>query len=359
MQDFEELVELTGCVENITFRREDTGFTVLDISSDGELITVVGVLPQVSAGEELRLRGHWDNHSSFGRQFRAELCEHSLPATSADLLKYLSSGIIKGIGPATALKIVEAFGDNSFDILENNPRRLSSIKGISFAKAENICKEFKAQFAVREVMISLERFGMSPTECINAYRIFGVTSVDTIKQNPYILCNEGIGIGFERADAIAEAMPTKPSRSYRTAAGIIHVVRHNLSNGHTCLPREKLFEPCFGLLDEDRDTVDITIDSLVEQGQLVQKLIFGKEFVFMPNVYLAEKNAADHIKMLLRFPPAGKGTLEADIKKIEKAQGLRYEEKQRVAIVTAVQKGLLILTGGPGTGKTTTINGIL
>jgi len=359
MQDLDEQIELKGCVENITYRREDTGFTVLDISSDGELVTVVGVLPQVSAGEELRLRGHWDHHASFGRQFRAELCEHTLPTTSADLLKYLSSGIIKGIGPATAVKIVEAFGDNSFDILENNPRRLASIKGISFAKAEKICSEFKAQFAVREVMISLERFGMSPTECLNAYRIFGVNSVETIKNNPYVLCNEGIGIGFERADAIAEAMPSKPSRSYRTAAGIIHIVRHNLSNGHTCLPREKLFEPCFGLLNEGRDSVDITLDSLIEQGQLVQRVISGKEFVFMPNIYLAEKNAADYIKMLLRFPPAGMGTLDADIKKIEKDQGLQYEEKQRFAIETAIQKGLLILTGGPGTGKTTTINGIL
>ena len=242
MQETDNIVDIKGCVENITFRREDSGFTVLDISSEGELVTVVGVLPQVSAGEELRLRGYWDFHPSFGRQFRAELCEHSLPATAADLLKYLSSGIIKGVGPATAIKIVEAFDDDSFDVLENDPLRLSSIKGISLAKAEKICADFKAQFAVREIIISLERFGMTPAECLKAYKAFGVNSVETIQQNPYTLCNEGIGIGFDRADTIAESLPEKPLIDYRNASGIVHIVRHNLANGHTCLPRKKLID---------------------------------------------------------------------------------------------------------------------
>jgi exodeoxyribonuclease V alpha subunit len=359
MQEIIEQTELKGCVENITYRREDSGFSVLDISCEGELITVVGVLPQVSVGEELRLRGHWDFHPSFGRQFRAELCEHSLPTTAADLLKYLSSGIIKGIGPATAIKIVEKFGDNSFDVLENDPRRLSSIKGISLAKAEKICEGFKAQFAVREVMISLERFGMSPAECLSAYKIFGVNAVETITNNPYALCNEGIGIGFERADSIAAALPEKPLNAYRNASGVIHIIRHNLSNGHTCLPRDKIFYPCRELLDIGQETVDATADLLVEQGQIVQKTVNGREFLFLPAMYLAEKSIADHIKMMLRFPPAGRETLGSEIKKVEKQQGLLFEEKQRLAIETAIQKGVLILTGGPGTGKTTTINGIL
>ncbi len=359
MQVTDNVIEIKGCVENITYRREDSGFTVLDISSDGELVTVVGVLPQVTAGEELRLRGHWDTHPSFGRQFRAELCEHSLPATAADLLKYLSSGIIKGIGPATAIKIVEAFGDESFDVLENNPRRLSSIKGISLAKAEKICSDFKAQFAVREIIISLERFGMTPGECLKAYKAFGVNSVEIILQNPYTLCNEGIGIGFERADAIAEYLPEKPLIDYRNASGIVHIVRHNLVNGHTCLPREKLTAPGSELLEVEKDTIEKTVDLLVGQGQLVQEELNGKAFIFLPNVYRAERNASDHIKRMLRFPPAGREMLANEIKKVENKQGLSFEAKQRQAIETAIQKGLLILTGGPGTGKTTTINGIL
>lgn len=359
MLETDNVIEINGCVENITYRREDSGFTVLDISSDGELVTVVGVLPQVTVGEELRLRGHWDFHPSFGRQFRAELCEHSLPATAADLLKYLSSGIIKGIGPATAVKIVEAFGDSSFDILENNPRRLSSIKGISLSKAEKICADFKAQFAVREIIISLERFGMTPVECLKAYKAFGVNSVETIIQNPYTLCNEGIGIGFERADTIAESLPEKPLNVYRNASGIVHIVRHNLANGHTCLPREKLTAPGSELLAVENNIIDATVDLLVEQGQLVQENLGGKNFIFLPGVYRAESNASDHIKRMLRFPPAGRAMLGSEIKKVEKEQGISFEEKQRHAIETAIQKGLLILTGGPGTGKTTTINGIL
>ena len=157
--------ELRGSVESVTFRKEDTGFTVLELNSGGELVTVVGVLPQINDGEELRLTGKWDFHRSFGRQFRAELCERKLPSTAGDLLRYLSSGVIKGIGPSTALKIVEEFGDESFEVLENEPKRLAKIKGISIAKAEEISARFKEQFAMREVMISLERFGMTASEC--------------------------------------------------------------------------------------------------------------------------------------------------------------------------------------------------
>lgn len=359
MPDTTATIELSGSVENITFRREDNGFTVLDILSDDELVTVVGILPQVSVGEQLRLQGYWDHHNSFGRQFRALLCEHSLPATSADLLKYLSSGIVKGVGPATALKIVEAFGDSAFEVLENQPARLASIKGISGAKAEGICKEFKAQFAMRQVIIALERYRMSPTECINAYKIFGNNAVDAIRQNPYVLCNEGIGIGFERADAIAESIPEFSEPGHRVSAGILHVVRHNLANGHTCLPREKLYDPCKLLLDASTDVLDAALESLIANGQLVRYQIVGREFLFLPHIYRAEKRAADFVFTMLRFPPAGRDTLDKDIKKVEKTRGIKFEEKQRLAIVTAVQKGLLILTGGPGTGKTTTINGIL
>jgi exodeoxyribonuclease V alpha subunit len=354
-----EQTELYGSVECITFRREDTGFTVLDLSSDGELVTVVGILPQVTAGEGLRLVGYWDYHASFGRQFRAQLCERSMPASSADLLRYLSSGVIKGIGPVTAQKIVEAFGEDTFDVLENDPRRLSSIKGISLAKAENISREFREQFAVREVMIALEKYGMTPVECLNAFKIFGSNAVSTITRNPYILCNEGIGISFPRAEKIALSIPERPDESYRTMAGIIHVIKHNQANGHTCVPRDKLFDPCYELLGADKESIEASIDSLISQKQIILKKIKGREFVFMPYMYAAESRAANAIKFMLKFPPAGRETLKKDISKIEELENIKYESKQRLAIVTAVEKGLLILTGGPGTGKTTAVNGIL
>ena len=298
--DEQAQIELRGSVEDVTFYRPDTGFTVLDLNSEGELVTVVGVLPALSAGEELRLMGHWDVHASFGRQFRAELCERSLPSTAGQLLKYLSSGAVKGIRAATAEKIVEAFGDRTFDILENEPERLATI-----------------------------------------------------------LCSEDIHMGFERADVIAQAMPNRPDAIHRVRAGVIYVLRHNLHNGHTCIPREKLLTPSRDLLNTDTDTIEIALDGLLEDRQLVSKTIGSREFIFLPSVYSAEKSAAERIRIMLRFPPAGKLALEKEIQRVEQESGIQYEEKQRLAITTAVQKGLLILTGGPGTGKTTTLKGIL
>jgi len=359
MRDNDTLIELRGSVENVTFRKEETGFSVLDLNSGGELVTVVGVIPLVAPGEELLLRGRWDYHSSFGRQFRAEICEQKLPDTAADLLKYLSAGVIKGIGPATALRIVEQFGDESFDVLENDPRRLSSVQGISISKAEGISQQFKEQFAVREVMISLSRFGMTPTECLKVYKLFGREAVETVTRNPYVLCLESIGVGFERADVIAGAMPSPPEKILRDMAGVIHVIKHNLGNGHTCLPREKLTPPCAQMTGADLASIEYAIDALLERKQLVSEQIGGHEFIFLPHIYMAEKDSAEHIKMILRFPPAGRGTLDDDILKVEQKEKIVYEDTQRLAIRTAVEKGLLILTGGPGTGKTTTLKGII
>ena len=355
----DENTELRGSVEGIVFRNEENGFTVLELNSGDELETVVGILPAVSPGEELRLIGKWDFHASFGRQFKASLCERHLPSTSADLKVYLSSGAIKGIGPATALKIVEAFGEESFDVLENDPARLSSIKGISLKKAEEICENFRQQFAVREVMIALEKFGMTPSECIRTYRQFGNLSVDTVKSNPYKLCTYVTGIGFDRADAIAHAIDENPDTEKRTEAGIIHVVKHNISNGHTCLPTEKLVPLCAKFLEITEEIASEVLDVLVRDRFLIREKIDGRYFIFLPQMYEAEKSAADIIRQKLRYPPAGRTTLEEEIHAAEMKESVVYESRQRLAIRIAAEKGLLILTGGPGTGKTTALKGIL
>ncbi|MCR5485281.1 MAG: ATP-dependent RecD-like DNA helicase [Clostridiales bacterium] len=355
----ENKIRIHGSVEYITFRNEETGFTVLDVNSDGELVTVVGVLPMLTEGEEVYFSGRWDYHASFGKQFRAELCERRMPVSCEDWLNYLSSGVIKGIGPSTAAKIVEAFGEDTFDVLENNPRRLATIKGISLAKAEKISAAFRDQFAVREVMIALERYGMTASECLKTYKVFGASSAETIETNPYMLCSEGIGVNFERADAIASSLKNRPDSVFRTMAGVIHVMKHNLSNGHTCLPREKLLLPSSELLGVSEDEVESGIDMLLSKKQIVEVKLSGKKFLFLPNIYRAEKDAADHIKMILRFPPPKKSTLDDEIKAAEAKEHVVYEEKQRTAIKTAAEHGLLILTGGPGTGKTTTLKGII
>ena len=359
MQD-SEMDHVYGMVEEIIYKNEENGYTIVDVASeDGELITVVGVFPDLTPGEEVHFVGRYELHKTFGRQLKAEILERSMPSSSAQMLKYLSSGAIKGIGPATATKIVEAFGEDTFDVLENHPDKLTIIKGITREKAEQISRDFASTNAIRDVMIKLQGFGLSPNESINAYKIFGSNSVKRVPENPYILCIPEIGVPFDRVESIVSKMEEKPNPTYRIKAGIVHVVRHNLANGHTCLPREKLLAPCADLLDIDKDTVDITIDELVKSRELVAAEIDKKEFLFLPYIFEAEYKASEHIKQMVHFPPAGRATLAKEIDKLEARNGIKYESLQREAITTAATKGILILTGGPGTGKTTTVNGIL
>lgn len=200
---------------------------------------------------------------------------------------------------------------------------------------------------------------MTTAECVKAFNAFGVRAADIIKRNPYALCGEGVGFSFERAEFIADQLPDPPDNGYRLQAGVLHVMNHNLSNGHTCIPREKMFAPCAELLSTNEDTVDITIDELIGSGRLVSEFIDNREFLFLPHIYKAEKSSAERMKQILRFPPAGRKAADREIDRIEKKNGIKYGDLQRKAIVTAIERGLLILTGGPGTGKTTTLNGIL
>ena len=356
----EEIIELRGTIEDIIFHNGDTGFTVIDLSVNDELVTAVGVLPGLSVGEIVRVRGKWDYHQSFGRQFKVDQCEREMPKSSSDMLKYLASGAIKGIGPKTAIKIVEKFGEETFNILENSPEELSTIRGISYDKANEISNEFRKQFAIREVMIYLEKYGMSSNECVSVFKIFGSRSIEIINENPYILCREPINISFERADLIAAGMDFHPSSAYRIRAGIIHVLRHNLGNGHTCLPREKILLPCCSLLECDEESAEKYIDSLIADKQIIEEEINEKKYLFLPHMYAFEKNAAQRLEVMLKFPPPqGKRSIKSRIKSIETKFCISYEEKQKEAITTALEKGMLILTGGPGTGKTTTLNGII
>ncbi len=355
-----ENIRLKGAVEEVVFSNSETGFTVIDMCVDNELITAVGVLPTLSPGETITVSGYWDHHRSFGRQFKIEQCERELPKTSGDMLKYLSSGVIHGIRRRMAEKIVEVFGEDTFDVIENRPSELVKIKGISKEKAISISEDFKKQFAMREIVIYLEKFGMTSNECVNVFKHFGARAVDVINENPYILCRDPLGMSFERADAIASAMPSPPDTNYRLRAGIVHVVRYNLRNGHTCLPRDKVIDPAAALLESDSRTVSDIIDELIEDKQLIAEEIDSREFLFLPYIYHSEHAAAERLSVMLKFPPPkGKTSIQNRIASLEKKFGIEYETKQAEAITTALEKGLLILTGGPGTGKTTTLNGII
>ncbi len=355
-----EQLHITATVERVTFRNAQNGFCVMEMNCDGDYFTAVGELPEVTAGEELTLTGIWTTHGTFGRQFKIETFSRTLPDTTAKLYTYLSSGAVKGVGPKLAMKIVDRFKERTFEILENEPDRLAEIRGISPRLAKEISQEFMRQFAMRKVLIELENYGITPSESTSIYKYFGAGAMNTIRQNPYVLCNIERGFTFSRVEDLVQSMALSPDPSYRNTAGILHVVKHNLyNNGHTCLPRRKLIAPCMALLELTEDEVEIAIDSMLEGRLLYSEILNGEDFLFLPDIYIAEREIADRMKTILRFPPAGFKNLEKEIDDSEQLNAMFYAPAQREAVRLACEKGLLILTGGPGTGKTTAVKAVL
>ena len=352
-------VIISGTVEEITFRSSESGFTVLQIDFEGEPVTAVGVMPTVVSGEFVRLEGTWQVHPSFGRQFKAVGCISEMPSSTAGMYRYLASGVIKGIGESTAEKIIKKFGESTFEVLENEPQRLTQIKGISKNKAEQVCKQFCSQKALRNTMAALQEYGMSPAESMRAYRNFGSTIEQKFNENPYILCDDEVGMSFERADSIAERLPNRPHEMVRIMAGIKHILRHNLGNGHSCIPRDKIAAPAQSLLSCSEDDAEIAVDNLISTEEIVSKDLGEREFLFLPKIYEAERVIAQKMKMFCDYPPESIFVTEELLHLAESSLQITFEGKQELAIKTALEKGLLILTGGPGTGKTTTLKGII
>ena len=351
---------LRGVVENLVFHNEMNGFSVLEINVNGELITCVGVLAEAAPGEDVALVGKWDTHAVFGRQFRFSACTRSLPDTTGKLYRYLASGAVRGIGPKIALKIIEKFGESAMEVLESKPEQLASIRGISKQRAVEISAAFQQQYAMRKVMIELESYGVTSVECAAIYKYFGMNALGTVRENPYILCGTIPGFGFDRVQKLSVDMNLSPEPRYRNRAGILYIIKHNLyANGHTCIPREKILQPAENLLGISADEAQQTVDDLIGMHQLVQFPMEGEERLFLPEIFNAERLIAEKLRMILRFPGAAVPTAGTDILRVEAENGIRYEEKQKLAIQTALEKGLLILTGGPGTGKTTAVRGII
>ena len=359
MQNEIEYQQITGVVEDVVFYNTENSFTVLDVSSGGELITAVGILPEITAGEKVVLTGTWDMHQSFGRQFRVNRFERYLPDTAAQFLKYLSSGAIKGVGPKTATQMVERFGDNTFNVIENEPERLTVLRGISKDKAKLISAEFKKQFAVRTVILGLEKYGLTPSECIRIFKELGVNAVDIIKENPYVLCTQTQIISFERTEKIASELEFAPEPKHRLRAGITHIIRYNLFNGHTCLPMKKVVPLCCELLGVEEAEVNSAIAEMIANKMLIPFEMKEKVFLSLPDVYKAESTIDEKIKQLMRFSASDMDATEQDLERIEKENNITYEEKQKDAIKLAAHGGMLVLTGGPGTGKTTVVKGII
>ena len=355
----DESITIEGIIENITFQNDENGFTVLEFSSDGEYYTAAGNVGNVYVGEKVTFLGNFVVHPTFGRQLKVENCIRSVPESANEMLMFLSSGMIKGIRERMAQKIVSEFGEETFNVIENEPKRLTKIKGISRDKANEISKCFHKFANERNAVIALGKYGLSTNEAIKVYKRFGSKSADLVERNPYLLSNLGIGITFERTCAIANNLQNKPLDEYRIQAGIIYVMKHNLGNGHTCIPRTALLEPCKSLLECSEDDIEINLDVLIGNKGLISSEIKSREYIFLPDLYEAEKSAAQNLLFIKRYATKSFPNIDEQIKNAELIGGVVYNDSQKKAIKLAVEKGILVLTGGPGTGKTTTLRGIL
>ena len=351
--------EIKGIVEKITYRNESNAYTVAEVRIESESQTVVGVMPFLTEGDEAVFYGTYTVHPSYGEQFKAESFERKTPQNSAAVLRYLSSGTIKGIGPATAQKIVEKFGADTLEIIQNRPQDLAAIKGITLAKAKQISEEYQKQYGVRDIMMMLSRYGVTPDKCLAIYRRFGDKSTDMIKSNPYALCEEGIDFRFETAEDIAEDFSFDKNSELRVSAGVEYVLRKNLANGHTCLPREKLCDVAVKLLECKRDTVEDCCDRLTECFRVKTKTVNGTEYLSIPEYYLAEEHIAARLVSVKRYIDRAVTVDSLEIENVERKLGIEFEDLQKQAIFEAFSSGILVLTGGPGTGKTTTLNAII
>jgi len=355
----QEYIRLTGTVEHIVYQKEESGFTVLDLASGDELITVVGEMPGVAEGEELVLTGTYVAHPTFGSQFRVSVYERQMPATAGAIYKYLAAGAIKGIGPALARRIVDRFGEHTLDIMEKEPHRLSEVKGVSARKAEDLSQEFKRIFGVRSLMLFLSKFQVHPSVCVRVWKKWGELSLEVIRENPYVLCRGDIGLDFAEADEIAQSMEISFDDPRRIAAGLQFVLSHNQGNGHTCLPAETLVKVAGTLLEVDRAALELGLEDLAKENDLIVCSCGGRDFVFLPELYGAETYIAGRMALILSSYPDLGYNYDPQIDALQHQLGIVYETRQRKAITMALNNGVFILTGGPGTGKTTIINAII
>lgn len=356
----EALCRLEGSVERVIFHNEENGYTVLELATDQELVTVVGTVTGISEGETLIVSGNYTSHPRFGTQFKMEVCERKLPATSAAIRSYLASGAIKGIGGKLAERLVAQFGDETLTIIEQAPARLAEVEGISPKRAEKIAEEYRKLFGIRAVMQFLEAYGVPAPNAIRAWKHFGLNAQEVISSNPYLLCIEEIGVAFEAADRIALCNGVKPDGYERVSAGFLHILRHNLNNGHTCLPDDKLTRTCSELTGCDSHHAGDVLAEMLDRGELVELRRDGKRFLYLPRYYEAECLIASRLQLLLTNPREGLvPDVEAFVSAFEQAQGITYASLQRRAIITAITSPVMILTGGPGTGKTTAISAII
>ena len=348
--------ELVGYVENIIFRNTDNGYTVLDLVADEELITCTGLFPVIGEGENLRLKGDFNEHPTYGRQFKVTSYEVEAPADELSMERYLGSGAIKGIGPKLAARIVKKFGADTFNIIEDEPERLAEVKGISMSKAMEISDQIVGAKDIRNAIIFLDKYGLHGNKAIKIYNRFGNEIYNIIQSNPYKLADEISGIGFKTADEIASQVGIKVDSEFRIKGGIQYILGQGAGMGHTYLPIDTLIKMSWDLLKVDTASIDAQVMNLAMDNKIIiKKDEEGGRQVYSKSFYRMEESIAGMLKELDVKYKADENDLLDTIRRIELQENVELDDLQKQAVIDAAKRGFFVLTGGPGTGKTTTI----
>ncbi|MBQ8080946.1 MAG: ATP-dependent RecD-like DNA helicase [Clostridia bacterium] len=347
-------------VETI-FRNEENGYSVVAVRAGREEVTVVGVMPALAAGEQVAFTGVWIEHPQYGRQFKAAECRIQKPTTLLGIERFLASGLIKGVGPATARTIVEAFGEKTLDVLSGDVERLASVKGIGAKRAKSIVRSFNEQYSVRQTMIYLQSYGVAPSLAMKLSKAYGDQVESVMRTNPYRMIDDIDGAGFMTADRIALSMGLRADSEFRLQYGIKYILQEAASgSGHTYLPREMLTREAAALLKCPRETIDHHLQQLLIDRALVSAVIDGVEGIFLSSVHYTEIEVAARLIKLSLTADAGRDkSAPKKIRAFEKDSGITFSDRQREAVLKALENGVMVITGGPGTGKTTIINCIL
>lgn len=358
-QDF-ELLELSGTVENVIYKNEDNGYTVLRLrDGNGEAVTVVGTFPFAASGETMIISGSWTNHSVHGRQFKAEFAQRFLPKTANEIYRFLAGGTVKGVGPATAALIVDKFGDRTLEVILDSWKELASIKGISSNKAQQISKSFRQQASVRMLMEFICSFGLRPVLAMRMYKYYGDEAMNVLRENPYVLASAHVGGTFGEADVMALELGMGDNSPNRINAAVLFELTHNLNNGHCFIPKEKLAAVTAELIGVSAEDAAVCIEQLISDGQLYCEAIAGVNACYLPKLYEAETDCAEHFAQMSGRQFNDRLNIEKLLKNLETKQGMIYAPKQRQTLELALKNQMLVITGGPGTGKTTTVRAIL
>ena len=357
----QQLEQIEGTVEDIIYENTDNGYMVFEVSGGGVVTVVCGIVGELHAGESVVCRGRYENHATYGRQFHAQECETDMPKDLEAVYAFLASRSLPYIGAKTADKIIDLFGAEALEVIANDPARLTQVPGISADKADRIQQEFKRMFGMRELIAYLAQFEISPRRAMEVFRTFGPGAMQAIAANPYLLCGEPLQLDFRHADSIAQYYHMEGDCAQRLEAALLRTLRHNAGNGHTCLPRTQLLEagdPIFNSI-QPPESMAAALDECIRTEELRVKLFDGTPYIYLPDLLEAEEDIAARLAMLTK---RGKNTahgLDKNIQILELTQGFAYAPLQKEAIRKAMTENCLVLTGGPGTGKTTTVNAIL